>query len=235
MIATARIAVSGGDDRPQHAAETARLSPTLALCLDFWGQTVAHRAACHLEVKWRDKGLQRHQKTVSAHLGFELNAFALQRDWKRAVGAETSLPQLVVPSPWTQRIIAAAAEDELDPSIRQALGSMVRPVGPKMVQASYLTVCHLIEQDYLWRTRWDRRGPCLLTWLFAVPHLYGQETTVGNWMGGGVNRVGPKGRERNVVPVWSEKEIREAESVLKGWARVAKQQVTKVVWDLRGQ
>lgn len=219
MIATASIAIA--DDRPKHAAELARFSPTLAVCMDLWGQTVAHRAASTLAVKWRDRGLLKHQRTVSAHLGFEVNAFTLQRDWKKAVGEETSLPQLVNPSPWVQRIVAAAAEDELDPGIRLALGSMIRPVGPKLVQASYLTVCHLLEQDYLWRTRWDRRGPCLLTWLFAVPHLYGQETTVANWMGGGVNRIGPKGRERNHIPQWTEKEIREAESVLRGWARVA--------------
>ena len=52
---------------------------------------------------------------------------------------------------------------------------------------------------------------------------------MGNWMGGGMKRVGPKGRERNVVPVWSEKEIREAESVLGNWARSANQQVASVV------
>ncbi|MGV3616123.1 MAG: hypothetical protein ACO1SV_12380 [Fimbriimonas sp.] len=173
MIATASIAVSVGEDRPKHAAELARFSPTLAVVTDLWAQTVAHRVGCNAGKHW-DKLKVRQDKGLSA--------WQFQRDWRAASAGQWEYPRVQRLSPWARLILEEAKASQAPrPELLLKHGSINHAGDARAIQLAYLTMRNLLTEEHLWRTRWEKRGQGLLTWLFLVPIVYEMKTDVESW------------------------------------------------------
>lgn len=165
------------------------MSPTLAVALDLWGSTVAHRVATVAQPRWyvlpsprakrltpakhsrRVKDLE-HAHRSDNHGGLKLTSFELAQNWPRIVKIERSFPSNPEFSLATRRMLMELAG--------HGKGEKGKPGDVRAVQAAYLTITMLL----VGRSRWagaSRDMRSLVAWLFAVPKYSGLETDVLTW------------------------------------------------------
>lgn len=104
-----------------------KLSPTLAICLDMFGQTLAHRVTSLSDIRWLG---QTKLRDSAHHGGRRVDEWNLQaRDiWRTAMRMERTYPRNVKLSPPTRKILTELKleklEREAEAADRQRIASL---------------------------------------------------------------------------------------------------------------